>query len=47
MNSLNFNWSLLIGPGVIGHLFENKLMDIAVVYSTKGKLLKVMADEKF
>lgn len=47
MNSLNFDWTLLLGAGVIGNLYSNEHLDIAVVYSTKGTLLKIQSDEKF
>lgn len=44
---LNSDVQLLLGPGVVGHLYYNKFIDLVVLYNLKGKLINIRADEKF
>lgn len=44
---LNSDVQILLGPGVVGHLYYSKFIDLVVLYDLKGKLVNIRADEKF
>lgn len=47
MDSLNFGWSFLLGPGKIGTVYENPMLDVMILYGLHGELIVLEVNEKF
>jgi hypothetical protein len=45
MDSMNFNFGVVLGSDRVGSVFTNTYLNILLLYDLKGNLVKVQGDE--